>query len=191
MNGPTTWANVFYFAITAVDPPEDTVYNDLLTVVHDFYDVVIGMPNLVNEWHVFETRILIAHEDGSVSRKTVADAQSGTGGGIAEGAQMAYLVNFDTGDPRRGGKPRKYVSGVTDTNMLDSARLEPSFVTAASSNVGTWIEEVQATDTGLQLADISFRDSNAWRDTPLTYLISSGSMNSVVATQRRRVDRLR
>lgn len=64
-----------------------------------------------------------------------------------------------------------------------------------NSAIQTWLVDQltysSGDQTGVELVDMSFRNGNAWRDDALTLPIFSGFVSNVVATQRRRVDRLR
>jgi hypothetical protein len=129
-----------------------------------------------------------------IRRVTVVDSV-GTGSTDDEAGQVCYLYNWQTGDPRRGGKARSYVPGVTDDSLDDEARLDGGVLTAGTSDAEDYIADVVGISHGdLEITDfieMSFRDSNDYRLAAVFYPITDGALNDIVATQRRRVDRLR
>lgn len=193
--GPAIWANVFYYAVGTWDPAHlDDAVALIAAAVHDFY-ATLDMSQLAVGWNVTTTKVAFRDAADSLYRATVADAQSGADGSGDEAAQVAYLVNYTTNDDRKGGKPRTYVCGVPKDSMADSARLTNSVLTGTNTALTTWLGSLAArshgTANGLSLLEMSFRSGNTWRDTAHTWPIRGVSLSPEVATQRRRVDRLR
>jgi hypothetical protein len=194
-DGPANWANVFYFGMlgTPSTAPVDCA-NAAAIAVGNFYDSVFA-DQCYAGWRVTTTKVTYRDADDSLVRFTVADAIVGGFGGNGEAAQVCYLVNWQTGDPRKGGKPRTYVAGVPEGAMLDSANLGSDTLTAINTGLSEWLTSnlsvTSGDQTGVELVDMSFRDGNAWRDAATWYPIFSGFCSPVVATQRRRIDRLR
>jgi hypothetical protein len=128
-------------------------------------------------------------------RATVADAYAGTDTSGAQDAQVSYLVDWTSNDPRKGGKPRTYIPGVLNSRMADPATLDTSYASTVSEGIQDWLENLLAASSGtashLQLIEESFRDGKAWRSAAHGYPIRDGHLNPIVATQRDRVDRLR
>lgn len=145
------------------------------TVVEATYALIEGQPN--------------------VKRVRIADARTGLEGATPEYGQTAYLVNWDTGDARRGGKPRTYVFGCAEDGEADPANVSSAILTAGNSGLATWISDVEGSTHGAlvvdHLVEYSTVNRNAYRTAGATFTISNGTMNPVIATQRRRVDRLR
>lgn len=189
--GPSSWVNVFYFDIDAGSHTPGDVIAAVADAVHDFYHDAIGLGGQPNTWRTTWTTVTYRDAEDSLVRVRVADAQAGTHSGDFQDAQVAYLMNWSTGDPRRGGKPRTYVSGVVDGSMQDSAFLTSAVITGFGTSLTTWLEDLPTRDPALQLVEMSFRDGNTWRDSAVSYPIIGGAVNPVIATQRRRVNRLR
>lgn len=194
--GPSTWANVFYFAIGSFDPAH---LDDVITMVGDtvfgLYHDGFTAGTFPNDWHIKTTKIAFRDASDSLYRATVADAMAGTGGAEVEAAQVAYLLNYTTNDPRRGGKPRQYISGVSDDLMTDSVTVDPTTVAALNGRLATWLAGAIAashgTASGCQPIEESFVDGGAYRATAHSWPIRGITVNPVIATQRRRVDRQR
>ena len=189
--GPTTWANVFWFLIGTTTHTPGVVIADVATAVHDFYATAIGLGFFNTSWHHQFTTVTYRDAADSLVRLRVADAQAGTEAANEQDAQVAYLINWATSDPRRGGKPRQYLSGVWDGAMQDPAQLTSSAQTTINATLLTWLAGLPSRSTPMQLIEESFRNGNTFRDTATHFPILGGTINPVVATQRRRVDRLR
>jgi len=189
--GPASWVNVFYFDIDAGSSTPGDVIAAVADAVHDFYHDAVGLGGQANEWRTTFTTVTYRDATDSVVRLRVADAQTGTSSADSQDAQVAYLFNWATGDPRRGGKPRTYICGVVDNAMADSAFITSATLAGFNTSILAWLTDLPTRAIPLQLVEMSFRDNNTWRDAAVSYPIIGGTVNPVVATQRRRVDRLR
>jgi hypothetical protein len=189
--GPATWVNVMYYDIDAGSSTPGEVIAAVAEAQHDFYHDAIGLGYFPTTWHTTWTTVSYRDASDSLVRLRVADAQAGSEAGVFQDAQVAYLVNWGTGDPRRGGKPRQYLTGVWDGALADSAFLTSGAMAAVNASIITWLEDLPTRAIPLQLVEMSFRNDKTWRDAAHTYPIIGGTLNPVVATQRRRVDRLR
>jgi len=121
----------------------------------------------------------------------VADPITGTETAAVESGQVAFLINWQTGDPRKGGKPRTYVSGVLDEETADPARVSSGTLAALNSGLATWLTDIAGRTIPTLLVEMSFVNACAYRLTPVTRAIFGGTVSPIVATQRRRVNRLR
>jgi hypothetical protein len=189
--GPTTWANVFYVLIDAGSSTPGDVIAAVVEWFQDLYDDGFGLDELSTAWAHSFTTVTYRDAEDSIVRLKVADAQAGTNSSGDQDAQVAYLVNWATGDPRRGGKPRTYITGVPDNRLLDQARVAPGVRTTINGRLATWLTSELAAPIPMQLVEMSFRNGNADRAEAVTFPIIGGTLSDVVATQRRRIDRLR
>lgn len=193
--GPATWANVLYFTLGDVSghTPGDVIAS-VVRAVHDFYANCF-MPDLSLTWQHEFTTVTYRDATDSLVRVRVADAQAGAVNIGTEEAQVAYLVNWATGDPRKGGKPRQYICGVPGNRVADAARILSTTQATINAALIAWLTSLLTVGTGrvvtMQLEEMSFRNGNTWRDAAHTYPIIGGTVNPVVATQRRRVNRVR
>jgi hypothetical protein len=194
-NGPTTWANVMYFQVVEPAATEIETAQDLAQAMLKFYLDVVEEANLLNGWTLSTQKVLYRNTADSVTRYVTAADAIGSGGTAEQAGQVAYLFNWHTGDPRRGGKARQYIAGVPDAAMQDTANLNAGLVSAMSSRIPTWFDNISssvlANGSKLLLVQMSFVNAKADRVTPVAYSVGSGTVNPVVGTQRRRVDRLR
>jgi hypothetical protein len=189
--GPAEWVNVRYYVGTFGGHTPGDVIAAVAQAEHDLYHNGMGLSAFPTVWSTQYCTVLYRDTSSSVVRVRVADVQAGTDNSGLQDAQVSYLINWSTGDPRRGGKPRSYIPGVIDAFLQDSAFLLPATVLNKSTLLTTWLTGLPARAIPLQLVEMSFVDHKADRVTPVTYPIIGAALNPVVATQRRRVDRLR
>jgi hypothetical protein len=189
--GPATWNNIFYFLIGGTLPPVSGIFDAAADAVRDFYtDAPFTTSDWPSSWILDEVRMLYRDATNDFLRARRVATATGSGG-TGEPANVAYLVNWSTGDGRRGGKPRNYLVGVLDSKMLDQATLDPSWVATLDSGIATWLSTIAGETPNFELVDMSFVNGKADRATAFPFPISGGNVSTVVATQRRRVDRLR
>jgi hypothetical protein len=193
--GPTNWVNVLYLDTSPTDPAN---YADLLpaacTAITDLYDAIVHTSNFSDQLTVSTVKAVYADASESVRTLTVADGTVGTHSGDCQDAQVAYLINWASDDGRRGGKPRSYLPGVPNAAMLDPARLQSSTLSSINGLLSTWYATFPRTGdtyTIVGLVEMSFVEHNADRNPAIAISINGGTLNGIVATQRRRVDRLR
>jgi hypothetical protein len=193
--GPATWV-VVHWAKALVGGP--VTAGDLDTLNDDVQGHFNARftPNLSSDLHYTTLSTHLYLSDGSIYRRvTIVDAI----GGVAqesEPAQVAFLIDWDTADARRGGKPRSYIPGVPEGSMGDSANVTPAARVAMSDAANGYRNDLNATVAGVlsivEFVDMSFVLAKAWRaPKALGIPIFAGHCSNVVATQRRRVDRLR
>lgn len=193
--GPATWANIMYFAI--ITPSDDGVQataDDVGSAAIDLYSK-LSLDRFSDQFNVHTAKVLYHDTGGTFTRvATIADA-TGTEDSGDQDAQVAYLINWFTGDVRRGGKPRQYIPGVPLAACADSANISATYLGAMNSGLVDWFTELLdgslPNGSILELVEMSFVDGGVDIDPPVIYPVSSGRVNPVVATQRRRVDRLR
>lgn len=192
---PATWAVIWYAAIGSWDPAH---LNDVIGLVgdrvgHFFNDVL--KPEASYNFKTVLYKVGFRDAAGSLYRATVADAQVGAKSGDYQDAQVAWLFNWTTNDDRRGGKPRSYFPGVPSSAMADSAAILSSVQTNINTPLVTWLSDnltaAHGTASGFQLLELSFVDGGVDRTTAADWPVRAGILNPWVATQRRRVDRLR
>lgn len=193
--GPCSWVNVLYLDTAATDPADYlTLLPAAATAISDLYDAIVHTSNFSDQLTVSTIKILYQDALESVRTLTVADGTVGTHSGDCQDAQVAYLINWSSDDGRRGGKPRNYIPGVPNASMLDPARIQSSVLTSINSLIATWYATFPRTGTGYNingLVEMSFVEHKVDRDPAVAIPINGGVLNGIVATKRRRVDRLR
>lgn len=194
--GPTVWENVLHFGVTPADGA--TPLQVMLDIASGAFLLYTSLDpaNFTNEWTTVLTKVLWRDSMGSLNRASVADAIPGTDSDGGEAAQVSYLVELTTDDIRKGGKGRIYVSGVASSALADSANLESGHLGSMNSGLGTWIDTCLAGSAGdnatvLTPAVMSWINAGAVEDPGVPYVVNTAHMSAQVATQRRRVDRLR
>jgi hypothetical protein len=148
-------------------------------------------------WHVTTWDAVYAGiEDApNVKRARGADATAGASSDTNDYANCAFLINWSTGDPRRGGKPRSYLPGVGDASDADSANLQSSYVTNINAGIVSFLAGITGCGHGGLAPDNLIEYSTvlhgAYRATAAIWPIASGTVNPVIGSQRRRVGRVR
>jgi len=193
--GAASWVNVYYFGVLSLSPTIPHVINDVAEAVKDLYASGLGDTAFVADFGLTYCTVGYRSADDTLTRHRVPNAWDGVQLDLGQDAQVAYLLNWATNDPRRGGKARQYICGVAQESIDDSVSLKSTFVSGRNGTIATWLENLPTgpytNGVQLELVEMSFRDGKAWRDTPLAYTIFDGTLNPVVASQRRRVDRQR
>jgi hypothetical protein len=195
-SGVTAGATVFYLTWQGNDPVAS--YGDAQDFVQDIADAwttFIHTARFHNSltYHTCKTELLDALS--ALWRVSLPMTAQGTDNGDECMGQVAYLVNFVTPDPRRGGKSRWYLPGMPRAAIADIANVKDAYRTALDADLVTLINALKgltpAFGSNVQLVEMSFYNNGAPRLPAHAYEIFTGTVNPVVATQRRRVDRLR
>lgn len=193
----TDWAVVHWFATHYGTEPTVAQLNTLVDDIAAAYGT-----NFVNQGHISSDVVLttvkaslaIADMPGKLRTVRVADVV-GTGAGPAEAGQVCYLINWQTTDGRRGGKARSYIPGPRVADLSDQGHLIVGVANALTDFANAYHNAVNALAPApfdsVHFIDASFVDGKAYRTIPVGYEIFAGVCSPVVATQRRRVDRLR
>lgn len=192
-----TAANILYFVCHETAGVSDADVLAMLTDLGHAWRDDVWKPFAANEWSVTSYKVVYASIEGApnVKRAELADATAGLASTDADYAQVAYLINWATGDPRRGGKPRTYLPGATQTDGPVPGAVVAAHQTAINSGIVTFLAHAAGATHGNLVCDglveYSTVSHKAFRAAGVTFPIGSGNCNGIVATQRRRVDRLR
>jgi len=120
-------------------------------------------------------------------------AGSGTGGlgGAPLPANVAICVSWHEALHYRGGHPRSYMGGVSDTFIADPRNLTSSFagiMASAAANFRTAVNALSSTAaSSYALAGVHYRLADAAQTPPLVTAISGASVNTRLDSQRRRL----
>lgn len=195
--GPASWAVVHWFMAEPNDTATQAQFNDLVDALGGFFKTrFVARADISNHVQFNKIRASWTDMSGALIRRTLRPADgTGTNSGHDAPAQVCYLIDWQAGDPRRGGKPRSYLCGVTTDSLEDEVRLNPAGASSLSDAAQGYIDDVaglsSAPFTPISFVEMSFRAGNAYRVDPVQYTIDGGICSAEVATQRRRVDRLR
>jgi len=194
--GPETWATVFYLAwqgtMDATFADAVDLADQITTAVEPLYTDGL-MPTNV---HTSRAKLKLFDASLNLYRVNFPLDWSGSGtADVTDAGQACYLINWQTGDPRRGGKCRWYLPGVHDEVLANQARINPASVTSYNAKIATALADLKAMTApwfdNPQLVEASFVDGGADRISVVSYEVVNGTLNPVIASQRRRVDRLR
>jgi len=194
--GPTTWANVFGFTVPGgITTPSYSDVTTLGAAIYGVYrDYLLQAGYMHSGVHTTQWHLKLIDGGSNTFRVSASVSDAGTGSGSAEPGQVAYLIDWITTDPRRGGKARTYLPGVISSALGDVANLTPTAITDLTTRANNFHNHANAlTITGqpLHFVEMSCFDGKAPRAACVGYEILAGKSSNAVATQRRRVDRLR
>jgi hypothetical protein len=194
--GAATWANVMHFALDEISVFGMSDVNTLVDALAAKYADKLHHDYVNNTSHFTLTQITYRDlADASTYRTArVADYTGGSSGSGAP-AQVAYLINWNSGDGRQGGKPRTYICGVDAGAITNDTDLSGGAVSSLSTNANGFLGGVVGLGTAnLQIADLvdySQVNDKAWRVAGHAYEIFNGTCSPFIATIRNRVDRRR
>jgi len=192
--GPSNWAVIHWFLISPATLPTNADMDGLLEGLQDLFQDELIHQMCVASCHYTTTRsTLYLPASQKLRRVYVEDAVGGLSGDI-QAAQVSTLIDWDSLDGRRGGKPRSYIPGVPSSALADDAHLDSGTLSSWNTHVGNYLTGVNALSSGAitscKFVVMSFVVAGAYRATPISYDISGGHVRPVLATQRRRVDRV-
>lgn len=190
-----TWANVFYCTFDgAID---GSIIADLNAWVDGFISASAQLYNtsgLSNKLYHLRTKAKFMDSSSAITRVVRPSTNQGTASGDAVEGQVCLLLDAVTRDARRGGKSRTYIPGLAETALADSANLSPAAIASFTTNANAFHNAVNTLTLQTHhthLVEMSFVNAKALRGTGVGFEILSYNASNAIATQRRRVDRLR
>lgn len=191
------WAVIHWFVTTPTTDPTMSELNDLVDLIGEaFGDNLIhnGAVSTLVSFTTVKAVYAIASVPEKMRTVRIAD-EAGAGSSDQSLGQACYLIDWDSSDGRRGGKPRSYIPGVTDEDMADGAHILDSSRLTMTNSANAYHNAVNALTSApwssIHFIDASFVNAKAYRLVPHGYEIFSGHCSPVTGTQRRRVGRLR
>lgn len=155
------------------------------------------------EWSLTEVDVLdITSLTGSSGQWTGTEA--GTDSGTAYPSQIATNVEFDIARRYRGGKPRLFLPGGTQSNALDAGHWSSAFVTSVNTAVAAFFAAIEALTVGatapLTHVNVSYyagftnitnssgreRAVPKYRTSALVENVNGYSCKALIGSQRRR-----
>jgi hypothetical protein len=197
ISSDTSAVNVLYFQCTESAGIVNADVISVATSLGHYWRDDLWKAQAAQDFEIQSYKVLYADVEGApnVRRATLADGTVGTVVSDPDRAMVAWLINWSSGDPRRGGKPRTYLPGVPESASNDPANVSGAFLTALNAGIVAFLGHIAAVSHGalsvVGLVEYSQRLNNAWRDTATWYGISEGTVNPVFGTQRRRINRAR
>lgn len=195
--GECFWANVFHATVPdGVAAPTISELNTLTDALTEAFRATLLQGHPYIHQDVTHTRTKLKLIDGASTTYRVLRPAGNVGHdtGFPAAGQVCYLIDWQSVDPRRGGKPRTYLPGVSQDAIAGEATLTDAVVTGLSADANDFHDAVNGLSIqthSLHMVEMSFFNAGAPRLIGVGYEIIGGNCSNVVATQRRRVDRLR
>lgn len=189
----TTWANILWFqsgATIAVSPAE---MEALATFLRNTWYDDLWKHFATSSCHFQVTHITLFLPASQKQRRTHVADGVGVAGSNGLPAQVSILLDWDTLDGRRGGKPRTYIAGIDQSMVDESYQVAASKLTAIQGYIDAFLGDIAAYSASpfnsLEFVEMSFYNGGAIRPSPVQFPLLGGHVRTVLATQRRRVDR--
>lgn len=191
VRGTPAWANVFWCSLstggTIVQADLDSWTNSFQAAYKTNFAPVQG-----NSVHYSQAMATLFQPGGAVLHSVV----SMTGAGTEAGAELpenaaAKVVSWLSSVYWRGGKPRTYLSGLVEADIVSSVGLTATAITNLKTAAAGFRTAVNALSTGTisgtALGFVSFRSGNADRVPPVFFPFTGSTAHTRLGTQRRRL----
>lgn len=186
----TYWANVFWLKLTesgTVDTADLTAIADGISAAWAAH--VAGQVNTA----VYLQQVKVTHWDGSGVETQYVGTYSHEGGQTSQmrNCAAAIVVDWFISAHYRGGHPRSYWPGPSDTDIDNGATLHSTYRTnlaTAAAAFLTAVEAITSTNvTAVEMGTVSFVHAGAWRTPPEFRRYIGSGIRSVLGTQKRRL----
>lgn len=173
-------ANLPYGAVTTygVENQLPTFAEAMANNLHDDFVTRI-MPRLPTEVSIVETRVKFGPNDTGAAA-IYADVDAGSSVGSVASSQVAWLVRKRSSLGGRQGRGRMYLPGVRESEIGSNGAIASADVTAWDTALLNFLTDLEAAQTPMVILH-----NDGLTPTPVTSL----SMDSTIATQRRRLRR--
>lgn len=188
--GTGEWANIYHFAFSggpATDPDCATMASQTRTA---------WGTNFLGAYPPIVTLTSVTVEDLTSSSAGVgawAGSDIGTGTSRPVPANVCMLVKHTIGRRYRGGHPRTYLPGPNDAILSTPTQWDASAVATIQGFFNTFISDVETTTlpsiTFPLHVSVSYFTGHSQRLTPVVDPVLGSTVETMVATQRRRVGR--
>jgi hypothetical protein len=181
------WVNILHLDYGA-SPPDQSQIDALATAFDADYDIAF-----TDFCHVSDVHESSKYEDLSSDTGVIAftnpTSPGGSTGTLAP-LNICAVGSWQIQRRYRGGKPRSYLSALTEAQAPGPNKLDTTFQTNWSNALGTFLTAwTNKTVSGItySLACVSYRNGNAARVTPLVEDVIGVIVQPFIRTQRRRL----
>lgn len=187
--GGSKWANVFHVRFTGPTPGQ-TDMNSLALALRNAWDSNIK-PIVVSQVVLNSTTCVdLSSYSGLVS----TDGTSSTGTVLTASqlpASVALVASFKIARRYRGGHPRMYLTGQTQTNTSNATNWLSGWVTTTTTAMSNWRTAINtltyASLGNISLVALSYYSGGVLRASPFVDPISNVIVHSRIDTMRRRL----
>lgn len=163
--------------VSAALAPIEEIADDLTTIMSTFID-----SNAISSSLEFRGVLLKYGPTATGPSVETSTVQAGTGSSQAS-SQVAYLIHKNTALGGRAGKGRMYLPGVTESAVNANGSIDSGTLDTLTADIETFGSAIAA--LGIDPVVLHGEDSPLSTPTPITSL----TVDSIVATQRRRLRR--
>lgn len=186
------WANVFWWNAPGSSMPSVAQCSSLAAAMYTAYSgTLLGeigndatLERAVVNWYGAQpAQVTGAHEAST----------AGGAGAATEVDSLSAVISWAIFATWRGGKPRTYIPCLPSTAFSSTNRLDPTFITALTTDAGSFIAAmngISVTPFGAGvLALQSFFSGNVARTPPVMFALTSAQVHPRISSQRRRLGR--
>jgi hypothetical protein len=184
------WVNVMWLYLTGSGEIEQSVLQELANGLSGEYGGQLQV--LKNEADLFTyTQVTLYFNDEAFDAYELT-AIAGTASEGALPASVACCVSWKVAAHYRGGHARTYLSGQDSGSLGNVTTWAGGFITNVNTNAAAFHDGVEGLTPGdgitsVEHGVVSFINNSAWRDPPVFRRIITGTADSRVDTQRRRL----
>ena len=192
-DGGAVWNVNHFVSYTTGTAPSNTQMDSLCASVLTNYATFINTAKYSTATDVNAVQgIDLSTTTGSVG--SAATVTHGTNPSVPTAAQVCVLVSHRIARHYRGGHPRTYMPGFSTASLVDSTHwgttdvaAQQTLYTALVNSINTAVGLV--TSSVCAHVNVSYHSGHALRPVPVVDGISGSTVQTLVATQRRRVPR--
>lgn len=182
------WTNVMWLLTTGYDSATGTDVSDLATDLFGVFQTNL-LPWTSTNNHLTSVQCVLYQTSGELMGSSTADHTGGASGAYLNGAAAAIL-SWGTTAFWRGGKPRTYLAGLSQSALGTSTTLSSSYVASLASAAADFLGDVNGLAPGaldtVTLGFLSRVSGGAPRTPPVFYPYFTVFVRSNFGSQRGR-----
>lgn len=187
--GGQSWTNVFWLNLTATTH----VLADLKAVIDNFEGAYVTklMAHVNNGWTLTQAKATWLYSSGNEIAYLGSYTAGGGVSGSASNEASCAVIDWSITDFYRGGHPRTYLPGLSDSVIGSGRTLGGTFRTTLATDANGFITSVNALSSGgitaVALGTVRFASGNAWLSPPVFRPYGGAAVRSILGLQRRRL----
>lgn len=186
----TYWANVFWLELTesgTIDVSDLTTIADAISAAWNSHVAPVVTTN------VFLTQVKVTHFDsgGTETQYVGTYSHEGTQTSQLHSCADCIVVDWFISAHYRGGHPRSYWPGPSDTDIDNGSTLHSTYRSSLASAAAAFLTAINAiTSThasAVAMGTVSFQHAGAWRTPPVFRPYIGSAIRPVLGIQKRRL----
>lgn len=142
----TTWSNGFALHLEHIDDPTPADLGDLAALMLSAYGTFI-VPSLSDQFTAETAQVVYNVGLGLIVEGNDENIFTGDDTGNPLPANTAYVISWKDGSYYRGGKPRSFIGGMTESHVEDAGLITAEGAAGFADNANTFLAAVNALST--------------------------------------------